>query len=71
MATEGNELRNVLHRQFRASGLSMKRLSVQANVPYAAVHGAIRGTSDPKLSTVAKLCTVLGLELTPTKRVRK
>lgn len=54
---------------FRASGLSMKQLAERADVPYAAIHGLICDPDrDPKLSTVAKVCRVLGLEL---KRRRK
>ena len=52
-----------IRQAFRKSGMSIKRLSDKAGVPYAAVHGFINGTKDPLLSTTVKLCRVLELTL--------
>ena len=54
--------------RFRASGLSIKQLSDRSGVPYGAVHPIIAGKRDPQLSTVEKLCRVLGLALRPVAR---
>ena len=59
---------SLIRETFERSGLSMKRLSVNAGVPYAAVHGLIRGSRDPQLTTASRLCRVLGLELRPVQR---
>ena len=48
---------------FRESGLSMKRLTIEADVPYAATHGFFAGSRDCTLTTAEKWCDVLGLEL--------
>ena len=53
---------------FERSGLSIKALADQSQLPYAAVYNAVHGKSDPQLSTVAKMAGVLGLELRPTTR---
>lgn len=66
-----NEMAKRIRAAFRASGLSMKRLSVQSGVYYSAVHGFIMGTRDPSLSTAARLCKVLGLELRPARRGKR
>lgn len=58
-----------IRRAFRDSDLSMKQLAERAGVPYASIHGMIRNPDrDPKLSTVVRVCRVLGLDL---KRTRK
>lgn len=51
-------------------GWSMKRLSDESGSPYQSVHRIIKGDPDPALSTVARLCRALGLDLIakPTKR---
>ena len=41
----------------------MKQLSERSGVAYQAVHALIRGDRDPQLSTIERLCGVLGLEL--------
>lgn len=56
-----------LQASFKQSGLSMKALSKRSGVPYAAVFRAVKGLSDPALSTVQRLSDVLGLELTKRK----
>ena len=71
MSYPDNEMAERIRTAFRASGLSMKRLSELSGVPYAGVHGFVNRTRDPALSTAAKLCKVLGLELRPAKRARK
>ena len=68
----GNEHRGdlleLLRARFQASGLSIKALADRAGIPYAAVYNAVNGKSDPQLSTVSRLCAVLGLTLKPSKR---
>jgi len=67
-----NELGNVIRAAFRASGLSIKRLAVESGVPYASAHGFLSGRCDVALGTAARLCKVLGLQLTIRKgRIRK
>ena len=69
MKTNPNsEMGELIRKRFRKSGLTIKRLTEQAGVPYAAAHGVVRGTRDPMLSTANKLCKVLGLELRPMRR---
>ena len=58
-----NDMIDLIRAEFRRSGLSMKKLSERAGVPYASVHGVVNGTRDPMMSTAQKLCKVLGLEL--------
>ena len=57
-----------LRKAFAESGMSMKALSERSGVPYASVHATFTGNRDPQLSTVERLCKVLGLELTTVKR---
>ena len=63
-----NEMAELLRATFRKSGLSIKQLSDRSGVLYASAHAIINGYRDPALSTVAKLCKVLGLELRPVRR---
>ena len=58
-----NVMANLIRKRFKQSGLSIKRLSELSGVPYAGCHATIGGTRDPALSTAARLCKVLGLEL--------
>ena len=57
-----------IRRTFKASGMTIQRLAIRAKVPYASAHGFFTGDADPRLSTVAKLCRVLGLELRTVRR---
>jgi len=59
-----NELADVILTAFRASRLSIKQLAVESGVPYASAHGFLSGGCDVALGTAAKLCKVLGLQLT-------
>ena len=63
-----NELGNVIRAAFRASGVSIKRLAVESGVPYSSAHGFLSGRCDAALGTAARLCKVLGLQLTARKR---
>ena len=56
-------MRKLILAEFERSGLSMKQLSERSGVAYQAVHALIRGDRDPQLSTIERLCKVLGLEL--------
>ena len=60
-----------IRQAFKASGMTIQRLALRAEVPYASAHGFFTGDADPRLSTVAKLCRVLGLELRPAWRRAK
>jgi len=53
------------------SGLNRFQLANRSGVRYSAVHGIVAGTRDPALSTVTKLCRVLGLELRPVGKPKK
>jgi plasmid maintenance system antidote protein VapI len=67
-----NELADVILAAFKASGLSVKRLAIESGVPYASAHGFIAGQRDIALGTAARLCKVLGLQLTARRgRIRK
>jgi predicted transcriptional regulator len=68
MASETNNMAALIQKTFRQSGLSIKALSVRSGVPYASAYGVVNEGRDPALSTVAKLCKVLGLELRPVAR---
>ncbi len=57
-------------RAFKASKLSIKALATKAEIPYASAHGMVNRNSDPRISTVSKVCDVLGLELRPKRRGR-
>ena len=62
---------NIIRAEFRKSGLSVRRLSLLAKVPYASVHAVVAGERDPILSTADKLCCVLRLELRPVRRCER
>jgi len=64
-------MKQAIQRAFARSGLSIKKLSEAAKLPYSAAYGAVKGTTDPQLSTVQKICMVLGLELQPAGRSRE
>ena len=66
-----NEMNELIRATFRASGMSMKRLSDESGVAYQAVHAMMTGNRDPALSTVARLCRVLRLELRPVRRGKR
>ncbi len=54
----------------RKSGLSLKAMSDRSGVGYQSMHGFVRGYSDLKLESAAKLATLLGLELRPARKRR-
>ena len=53
---------------FARSGMSIKQLAKRANIGYATAHGMIRGSLNPSLTIVERICTVLDLELRPVRR---
>ncbi|MCH9058921.1 MAG: helix-turn-helix transcriptional regulator [Planctomycetes bacterium] len=63
-----HDLGELLRASIRKSGLSLKRLSDDSGVPYAAVWRIVNDGADPRLTTVSRLSAVLGLTLTTTKR---
>jgi len=56
-------LSDTIRDAFQQSGMSIKRLATLSGIPYSAAHGIVNATRDPQLTTAAKLCEVLGLEL--------
>ncbi len=52
------------------SGLSMLQLSKRSGVGYQSVHAFVKHGRQLTLESMSRLCSVLGLELRPTK-VRK
>ena len=64
-------MKETIQRAFARSGLSIKKLSEITKLPYSAAYGAVKGTTDPRLSTVQKICTALELELRPSYKVEK
>jgi hypothetical protein len=71
MRKTDNPMANLIRATFRRSGLSVKRLSQEAGVPYASAHGFMAGQRDPTLGTVARVCDVLDLELRPVPKSRR
>ena len=71
MKKSKNDMADLFRATFRRSGLSLKRVADEAQVPYASVHGFLTGDRDPALSTTAKIAKVLGLELRPRRRRKK
>ncbi len=66
-----NRLAGAIRAAFTESKLSIKRLAIDAGIPYASAYNLIHKNTDPTLSTAALVCDVLGLELRPTKKTRK
>ena len=56
---------------FVESGMSRFELSKRSGVPYSTIHRFFGEGRDIALSTVAKICRVLDLELCPVGRKRK
>ncbi len=63
-----NSMGNLIRSTFARSGMSIKQLAKRADIGYATAHGLIRGTLNPSLSIVERICTALGLELRPVRR---
>lgn len=61
----------LIRQVFRRSGMSIKALADRSGCCYATVHGFIRGTVDPTLTTADKLNATLGLELREVKRPKR
>ena len=57
------DLAEAIRESFRQTGWSIQTLARRAKAPYAAVHGLIRGNSDTRVSTTAKLLKALGLRI--------
>ena len=66
-----NPMANMIRAAFRESGMSIKTLSVKAQVPYATVHGFVSGVRDVALSSASKMAETLGLELRPVRRGKR
>jgi hypothetical protein len=65
------DIETQLREAARKSGMSMKRISEESGIPYAAVHGFVARDRSLLLSTASKLATLLELELRPIARKRK
>jgi len=61
----------IIQRAFEKSGMSVKKLADTTKLPYASVYNAVRGKSDPQLSTVERICDVLKIQLTPRKEAKE
>ncbi len=66
--TMTHSMGNLIRSTFARTGMSIKQLSKRADVGYATAHGLIRGTLNPSLSIVERICWVLELELRPVRR---
>jgi predicted transcriptional regulator len=64
-------MKQVIQQTFATSGMSIKKLSEITHLPYAAVYGAVKGSTDSQLNTIEPICKVLGLELRPVKKAKK
>ncbi len=62
---------NLIRSTFARSGMSIKQLAKRADVGYATAHGLIRGTLNPSLTIVERICTALDLELRPVRRGKR
>ena len=72
MVNKSTKMAELIRREFRERGMSLKRLSDESGTRYASVHGFFAtGERDPQLSTIERWCDVLGLELRTTKRKRR
>lgn len=70
-ANPKNDLAELIRRRFRTTGWSILQLAKRSDVPYAAAHGFVNGDRDVVLSTAAKMCRALGLELRPVARTKR
>ncbi len=68
MKTNTHDPGELLRDSIRKSGLSLKRISDDSGVPYAAVWRVMNDDADPRLSTATRVFTALGLTLRVTKR---
>ena len=59
---------DIIRGAFKKSGMSIKRLSEDTEIPYGAVHRFVTGGGDATLRSANKICKVLGLELRRKKR---
>lgn len=59
-----DQLREAIHN----SGLSLYRIAVDAELPYAVVHRFASGERDIKLSTADRLAEFFGMRLTRPKK---
>lgn len=69
----GQNILELLRAAFADSGKSLKRVSVESNVPFASVHRCMTGDSDVLTETASKMLTAMGMEIVirPVRRKRK
>lgn len=65
-----NSMAELIRERFRATGWSILQLAKRSSVPYAAAHGFVNGDRDVVLSTAAKLCDALGLQLRSVRQAK-
>lgn len=65
------DIETQLREAARKSGLSMKRMSDEADIPYAAVHNFVASGRGLTMRTASKLARLLGFELRPVKRRKR
>lgn len=58
-----DDLQTIIRDAFENSGMSIRRLAMQADIPYATAHAFLVGGADVRLSTATKACRVLKLHL--------
>ena len=57
------DLQMAIRAAFEESGMSVRRLAKQGDIPYATAHAFLVGGADVRLSTATKACRVLKLHL--------
>ena len=68
---KGHPMTRNRHTAARRSGLSIRQMSMQADIPFATVHRFVADDCELTLKTAAKLVTLPGLELRPIRRHSK
>jgi transcriptional regulator with XRE-family HTH domain len=69
--TMTDSMGNLIRSTFARSNMSIRQLAKRANIGYATAHGMIRGSLNPSLTIVERICTVLDLELRPVRRGKR
>ncbi len=69
--TMTDSMGNLIRSAFKQSGMSINEFAKRAGIGYATAHGLIRGTLNPSLSIVERICTALDLELRPVRHGKR
>ncbi len=62
---------NLIRSTFARSGMSIRQLAKRADIGYATAHALVRGTLNPSLTIVERICRALDLELRPVRRGKR